>query len=303
MTLLTADRPLTVPIRDLQCWGKAGAGLTWTPRCDPEEQQWVGLQREHAHIPDHRSHLQQWWTGREAPEDSVKGRQCMRQKIPRETSVSPCLYQHLSLHTEIPPLAGQQWKPFSRFRRSESTVTVLQNPLDKGVPGILVCSVLWPYRGSVVLIYWDAPTVQEQHCHMLANPYFSIKLEHLSFIPLVKSSKWEQNRWKLCEEFSRCEKSPIKQHCCNPQARIYRLGKAPTAAAAVEGSWEDWMEKDQRDAVGWQCMFQKTKCHWAASGRIKKVTSLEEIQGADLPSFGLPMSRRGIVHRRQKIDL
>lgn len=63
------------------------------------------------------------------------------------------------------------------------------------------------------------------------------------------------------------------------------------------------MEKDQRDAVGWQCMFQKTKCHWAASGRIKKVTSLEEIQGADLPSFGLPMSRRGIVHRRQKIDL
>lgn len=77
----------------------------------------------------------------------------MRQKIPRETSVSPCLYQCLSLHIEIPPLAGQQWKPFSRFRRSESTVTVLQNPLDKGVPGILVCSVLWPYRGSVVLIY------------------------------------------------------------------------------------------------------------------------------------------------------
>lgn len=43
-----------------------------------------------------------------------------------------CLYQSLSLHTERSPLAAQQWNPFSRCRRSESTVTVLQNPLDKG---------------------------------------------------------------------------------------------------------------------------------------------------------------------------
>lgn len=66
----------------------------------------------------------------------------------------------------------------------------------------------------------------------------------------------------------------------------------------------EW-RRDQRDAVGWQCMFQKTKQN--AIGLLLaepgKVTSLQEIQGIDLPSFGLPLSRRGIVHRRQKIDL
>lgn len=46
----------------------------------------------------------------------------------------------------------------------------------------------------------------------------------------------------------------------------------------------EW-RSDQRDAVRWQCMFQKTKQN--AIGQLLaepgKVTSLEEIQGTDLP--------------------
>lgn len=57
--------------------------------------------------------------------------------------------------------------------------------------------------------------------------------------------------------------------------------------------------------MGWQLMFEKQnkKAIGQLLAETRKVANLEEIQGTDLPTFGLPPSRRGIVHRRQKIDL
>lgn len=57
--------------------------------------------------------------------------------------------------------------------------------------------------------------------------------------------------------------------------------------------------------MGWQLVFEITKQD--AIGQLLaetgEVTSLEEIQGTALPTLGLLPSRRGIVHRRQNIDL
>lgn len=48
---------------------------------------------------------------------------------------------------------------------------------------------------------------------------------------------------------------------------------------------------------------QNKKAFGQLLAATEKVRSLGEIQGTDLPTFGLPPSRRGTVHRRQKIDL
>lgn len=258
---------------DLQCWGKAGAGLTWTPQCDPEEPRWVGLQREHAHIRDHRSHLQQWWTEREAREDSTEDRQCVRQKISRESSVSPHLYQSLSLHTERSPLAGQQWKPFSRCRRSESTVTVLQNSLDKGVPDILVCSVLWPYRE--VQWFWFTE-MHPQYRNNTATCWLALTFQSAGtskLYPLGEGfqigTKQLKLLWRIQQVWEESSKASLLQSAS--QDTPTNEGKAPRAAT-VEGSWQDWMEKRSEGCCGMAVHVSKdkTKCHWAASGRTRK---------------------------------
>lgn len=66
----------------------------------------------------------------------------------------------------------------------------------------------------------------------------------------------------------------------------------------------EW-RRDQRDAVGWQLVFEITKQNAIGQplAETGEVTSLEELQGTALPMLGLPPSRRGIVHRRQNIDL
>jgi len=64
---------------------------------------------------------------------------------------------------------------------------------------------------------------------------------------------------------------------------------------------------DQKDAMGWQLMLggvgRTTKKPGQLLAETGEVTSLGKIRETDLPMFGLPPSRRGIVHRRQKIDL
>lgn len=64
---------------------------------------------------------------------------------------------------------------------------------------------------------------------------------------------------------------------------------------------------DQKDAVGWQLMlggdWEEQQKPGQLQAEIGKVTSLGKIKETDLPMFGLPPSRQGIVHRRQKIDL
>lgn len=143
----------------VQCWGKVEeAGLTCTPLCDPEEQQWVGLLREHVHIQDHRSHLQQWWTMREAWEDTVEDRhpECEAGAIQRDLSILP-----LRIRMDSDPILvcrkGNTQVSFSRTAMGASqagagdVIALLQfckiNQIRVCLIDVLVCWVSWQYRG------------------------------------------------------------------------------------------------------------------------------------------------------------
>lgn len=78
--------------------------------------------------------------------------------------------------------------PFSRCRRSENTFTVLQNSLDKGVPdiGVLCASAIQRFSGSDLLRCTHSTGITLPHVGL---PLLFNQLEHLNFIPLVKSSK------------------------------------------------------------------------------------------------------------------